>query len=884
MRTELGRSVAIVAATGLAIGALVFPTQAKPQDAGDQEQIEAVEQDRNIRRERLFAEFDAAHQTAKERLQQGDFDGAQRAILTAQIQVGQSRSLLSEAKFAELHNKAEKLIADIATAKANAEEAERIAQEIETTERIKQVQQAALEAREAMIHENLNRVYLLQRELKYREALQVLDEILFIDELNPAAKALKDVITATMNYRDWDAIQIQKNRSYNVLQYEAQLRMVAPVKNFTEPGPRSISGIVAYPEDWPEQSIKRTNPGGYSVSAIDQGVRRMLASTRLRLDFSNNTFGQAITYLTQVTGQEIYVDWKALEFINVDRDSEVTIQLNDISLESALNRILEQVADNVSDRPQWAIQDGVLMVSSDEALRRKTVTLVYDIRDLLFEVPYFDNAPDLDLNHALSQNSRGGGSGGGLGGGFNGGGNGGGNSGVGAIFSDPESDPDRESREDLIERIVSLIQTAVDPDGWRDLGGDTGSIQELNGNLIITNTPQQHQEINGLLSQLREIRALQINVEARVLNVNTDWFEQIGVDLDLYFNTNNTLRQRQLAIDPQGQLSDLFDNNGLLKDPVVFGNFGDVDADGVFTFPFNTIATGALFQLPDGTFVNPPFGVPLRATSGFTPISLAPRTNSLVDSLAEFDPVSFAGIALGNPALSLGLQFLDDVQVDLLIEATQADRRSVILTAPRITFFNGQRSWVAVTTQTAFVSALTPITGDSAAAFQPTITTLSDGFVLDVEGVISADRRYVCMTIIFDFAEFQGFRESSAAEFGGAAGGGGIGGGASTNFTGQVELPIIQGSRIRTTVCVPDRGTVLLGGLHETEEIEIEAGVPILSKIPFINRFFTNRLTSKSDKSLMILIRPEIIIQQENEDMLFPGLSDTLGGAASYFN
>ena len=226
----------------------------------------------------------------------------------------------------------------------------------------------------------------------------------------------------------------------------------------------------------------------------------------------------------------------------------------------------------------------------------------------------------------------------------------------------------------------------------------------------------------------------------------------------------------------------------------------------------------------------------------------------------------------------MGLQFLDDVQVDLLIEATQADRRSVILTAPRITFFNGQRSWVAVTTQTAFVSGLTPITGDSSAAFQPDIATLSDGFVLDVEGVISADRRYVCMTVIFDFAEFLGFRESSAAEFGGAAGGGGIGGGASTNFTGQVELPILQGSRIRTTVCVPDRGTVLLGGLHETEEIEIETGVPILSKIPFINRFFTNRLISKTDKSLMILVRPEIIIQQENEDMLFPGLSDTLGG------
>jgi type II secretory pathway component GspD/PulD (secretin) len=56
--------------------------------------------------------------------------------------------------------------------------------------------------------------------------------------------------------------------------------------------------------------------------------------------------------------------------------------------------------------------------------------------------------------------------------------------------------------------------------------------------------------------------------------------------------------------------------------------------------------------------------------------------------------------------------------------------------------------------------------------------------------------------------------------------------------------------------------------------------VPVLSKIPFINRFFTNRLTNKEEKTLLILIRPEVIITQENEDILFPGLSDQVGGAA----
>ncbi len=76
---------------------------------------------------------------------------------------------------------------------------------------------------------------------------------------------------------------------------------------------------------------------------------------------------------------------------------------------------------------------------------------------------------------------------------------------------------------------------------------------------------------------------------------------------------------------------------------------------------------------------------------------------------------------------------------------------------------------------------------------------------------------------------------------------------------------------------MPDKGTILLGGQRFVNEIEVEEGVPLLSKIPFINRFFTNRLTNKEEKTLLILIRPEIIITQENEDILFPGLSDSVG-------
>ncbi|GAH41989.1 unnamed protein product, partial [marine sediment metagenome] len=66
-------------------------------------------------------------------------------------------------------------------------------------------------------------------------------------------------------------------------------------------------------------------------------------------------------------------------------------------------------------------------------------------------------------------------------------------------------------------------------------------------------------------------------------------------------------------------------------------------------------------------------------------------------------------------------------------------------------------------------------------------------------------------------------------------------------------------------VSVPDGGTLLLGGQKVTAEVEKEAGVPGLSKLPLIGRLFSNRSIVKDHKILLILVRPTIILQEEVE-------------------
>jgi type II secretory pathway component GspD/PulD (secretin) len=84
-------------------------------------------------------------------------------------------------------------------------------------------------------------------------------------------------------------------------------------------------------------------------------------------------------------------------------------------------------------------------------------------------------------------------------------------------------------------------------------------------------------------------------------------------------------------------------------------------------------------------------------------------------------------------------------------------------------------------------------------------------------------------------------------------------------MTTSFELPLTETTDINTRVLIPDQGTVILGGLTLTSEKEIEAGVPILSKIPILGRFFSNRSEVKDKQILLILVKPTIVLKDEVE-------------------
>ncbi|MBL4809647.1 MAG: hypothetical protein JKY43_06270 [Phycisphaerales bacterium] len=806
---------------------IALGVQGGPSEGGLNVPIE----ERSIIMQRLTATYDNLTNQANDALRSGDTTIATGLIAQARLEVQRARDVMPEAAYENYISDLDNMASNIAQREEQLRQS-RLEQEAADRElRTLELETQRLNQRDERVLASLHRVRALQSELKYEEALEIVENILFLDPANPSGLLLKDIIEDIIVYRGFYAIQRDKNLSYAHESLENQTAMILP------------DFLMDYPDDWPQISFRRGATLEYAESESNRAVLTQLRETRMPVDFDDNSFEDVLAFIGSTADLDIDTDWESLADIGVDPDSPVTLRLNNVTLEVLLDRVLAKVSDPVLPA-SWAVQDGILTISSDDVLRQNTLLEIYDVRDLLFDVPEFDNAPRFNMSS--------GGSGGG----------GGGRS----PFSGSSGAPDLASPDERVGAISDLIRSNVDPGQWASDGGSTSSLTSLNGNFIITTTPRYHREVIGLLNKLRSQRAIQISVEARYMSVDQNFFEQIGFDLDVYLNANNTEYRTARAIDPSILPSDYFEGDGTLVRSIQASfdiNGDDVidEDDRIFVFgPGNNGGT-----LPDGTVVD---------DDQFSIIRAAQNSFGLTETLAGASGFA-AGILAANPALGITARFLDDVQVDFMVEATQADQRSVTLTAPRLTFTNGQRANIVVSTQSTYVSGLTAIVGSSSGAFNPTTDVLNDGVLLDITGVASADRRYVTMTVITSLAKNNLNANSTTVE--GAVGGTGGTQGAS-NFTGTIQLPSQNSTQINTTVTVPDQGTIMLGGQRLVDEVQVETGVPVLSKIPILSRFFSNRIDVKEEKTLLVMIKPTILIQNEEEERHFPGLLDQLGG------
>ena len=192
---------------------------------------------------------------------------------------------------------------------------------------------------------------------------------------------------------------------------------------------------------------------------------------------------------------------------------------------------------------------------------------------------------------------------------------------------------------------------------------------------------------------------------------------------------------------------------------------------------------------------------------------------------------------------------------------SRADHKT--LSTPVITLMNAQRGHITVETTHNYVETY-EVDADTG-TLEPQIATIADSVLLDVRPVVSADQRYVFLELAPAVTQVTGFDTYTFQT--GVTGDGEEG--QSIVVENIIQLPEQIVQSFETTVCVPDRGILMVGGLARHEFQETERGVPVLNKIPFIKRIFGAEGKSVGRRSLLVLVRPTIIILEEEEKLAF---------------
>ena len=82
--------------------------------------------------------------------------------------------------------------------------------------------------------------------------------------------------------------------------------------------------------------------------------------------------------------------------------------------------------------------------------------------------------------------------------------------------------------------------------------------------------------------------------------------------------------------------------------------------------------------------------------------------------------------------------------------------------------------------------------------------------------------------------------------------------GANVDISGN-EVPIINTQEINTEITVPDRSTVVIGGLITDSTTRDTSGVPWLSDIPVLGYLFKDTTKNKQRDELIIMIQPSVV-------------------------
>ncbi len=173
--------------------------------------------------------------------------------------------------------------------------------------------------------------------------------------------------------------------------------------------------------------------------------------------------------------------------------------------------------------------------------------------------------------------------------------------------------------------------------------------------------------------------------------------------------------------------------------------------------------------------------------------------------------------------IQIGRALIDDVVLDLQLQALQSDGKGKVISTPRVTTLNGE---------TATISQGTTIPYQTSGADGPKTEFINAELKLEVTPVINPDD-----SIILEILATND----------------------SPSLTAGASAPSIDTKRAETKVLIRDGETTVIGGIFVESVQESEDGIPGLMGIPILGHLFKTQKKQTVKDELLIFITPRII-------------------------
>lgn len=221
---------------------------------------------------------------------------------------------------------------------------------------------------------------------------------------------------------------------------------------------------------------------------------------------------------------------------------------------------------------------------------------------------------------------------------------------------------------------------------------------------------------------------------------------------------------------------------------------------------------------------------------------------------------------LDNP-LATGFEYmlLDQGKKSIVLQALQKNNRATTLAAPQILVQSNTQAKIMIGQEVPIStgSVSTQVTAGQLPATNNTYTYKNVGIIVNATPRITRGN-----FISIDFNEVLSDTQSSGV----------------LNSSGQPINPTINSRQLTTTLVLPDKGTILIGGLIKDKRTDNLNTVPFFGNIPFVNRLIGKTQADIERTEMLVLLTVSIINKTSDVEAMSERYKESINGMNKLFS